>query len=134
MKSGECQRPIALMFIIPGIKILLFCTCKQYTCSRCRSQLFNAGLMIGLSEYFYFVDSVAKELDCNFLAEARNIDFGQWETSFEAVLLKLIDQEKRYTTVDFISAKELAIAAGIVEEGVLDPKVWSKFCSWYDMG
>ena len=85
--------------------------------------------MKGLSEYFYFVDSVAKELDCNFLAEARNIDFGQWETSFEAVLLKLIDQEKRYTTVDFISAKELAIAAGIVEEGVLDPKVWSKFCS-----
>ena len=87
--------------------------------------------LVGLHEYFSFVDSVANELNSDFLSKVRDINLGQWETSFEALLLKLIDENKPNTQVDFAAAKELAVAAGIIEEGVLDLDVWKKFCSWY---
>lgn len=85
---------------------------------------------IGQNEYFSFVESVSQYFTDTFLADVRDVEFGQWEMPFEAMLLELIKRDKQNTVVDFKLIQDLAIESGIVQEGVLDPDTWKIFCEW----
>ncbi len=85
---------------------------------------------IGLSEYFVFVDEIAEHLRPDFLRCVEDIEYGEWETSFEAILLELMKLPSQNVSLDLSMVESLAAEAGIVDDGVLDPNTWQKFRVW----
>lgn len=86
--------------------------------------------LTGLNEYRIFVESVAKHLEADILQQAKDVEYGQWELPFEAVLLELMKCSKHNICFDNDLVNRLAIEADIIECGVLDMDTWQKFCSW----
>lgn len=85
---------------------------------------------VGLNEYRVFLDNVSTYLDNDFVGQAKDVELGQWELSFEAVLLELMKEPKCKAKFDTGLVEKLAIEADIIECGVLDMDTWQRFCKW----
>lgn len=83
--------------------------------------------LIGLKQYLSFVDQLAPHLDQVLISDAKEIDYGQWELPFEALLLAILRQTKHTIVFDFVLAKQLATKADIIDSGVLDIDTWERF-------
>jgi hypothetical protein len=68
--------------------------------------------------------------DAAFSREVRDVQFGQWETAFEAVLLRLLEMPQR-VSLDLDFTRWLARGAEIMEQGVLAPDTWQRFALRY---
>lgn len=84
----------------------------------------------GQVEYFDFLESVSKYLATSFFERAREVELGQWELPFEAVLIELMKLSNDKTHVDLEQARNLAAEADIIDSGVIDVDTWLKFCIW----
>ena len=91
------------------------------------------GYALGPSEYFAFVEGVEKYLESDFVRQVKDVDFGQWELPFEAILIELMKLRKDQTAINDALVRYLAVEAGIVEAGVLDADTWQKFCHWANL-
>ncbi len=85
---------------------------------------------VGIKEYFKFVENVSTLLDKTLLKDVQDIEYGQWEVPFEAILLFLIELPKEEISLDYELVKALAYEADIIEFGVLDMDTWDKFEKW----
>nr|WP_319250227.1 hypothetical protein [uncultured Celeribacter sp.] len=86
--------------------------------------------VVGPQEYLEFVESVSDHLDAKLYSDARDIEYGQWEIPFEAVLLALLKEDFALVEFDHALVFNLAKEAKILDEGVLDPDTWKKFRDW----
>lgn len=86
--------------------------------------------LVGMQEFLHFVESVAELLDEKTVQDARDIEFGQWELPFEAILLSLQKLSPGEVKIDFELVERLAQEADIIECGVLDVDTWSRFLIW----
>ncbi len=89
---------------------------------------------IGLKEYFVFLEGVALFLDERLIDDAREVEYGQWELPYEAVLLALVKLPFNEVQFDLELAKKLAIEADIIECGILSMDTWQQVQRWLNMG
>jgi hypothetical protein len=87
----------------------------------------------GQFEYFDFLDSVSQYLEPSFFDRAREVELGQWELPFEAVLIELTKLPNDRTRIDFEQARKLATEADIIDSGVIDVDTWQSFCIWAEI-
>ena len=85
---------------------------------------------IGVREYLKFLKSVSSYLDQSLVSKAKHIEHGQWELSFEAVLLGLMETAVEDIELDYELVYALAQEANIIDEGVLDLDTWERFQLW----
>lgn len=83
-----------------------------------------------MHEYFSFVESMEPYLDKVLIQDARDVEYGQWELPFEALLLELMKLSGHKVSVDLALIEELAKQADIFECGVLDVDTWERFLDW----
>jgi len=84
----------------------------------------------GLKEYLYFYESVKEYLSNDLKISAGNIDYGQWETSFEAIILAIVKLPRDNFVLDIELVEGLAYEADLLEGGVLDVNTWEQFLDW----
>lgn len=85
---------------------------------------------VDIHDYFNFVETVAKYLDENLARNARDVEYGEWELPFEAILIALLKLSPYEVDMDYVLVEKLAIEADIIEGGVLDIDTWNQFLSW----
>lgn len=85
---------------------------------------------VDIHDYFNFVETVAKYLDGNLARNARDVEYGEWEFPFEAILIALLKLPPYEVDMDYVLVEKLAAEADIIEGGVLDIDTWNQFLSW----
>jgi len=85
---------------------------------------------VGIADYFQFVDKVAPFLDAELINDAHEIEYGQWELPFEALLLEIMKLSNAQIDIDLNLVVKLAHEADIVESSVLDINTWEQFKKW----
>jgi len=84
----------------------------------------------GLKDYLLFVDQVEIYLEKKAISDAREIEHGQWELPFEALLLELMKLPYHTVQINFGLVETLANEADLIESSVLDVNTWERFNNW----
>ncbi len=87
----------------------------------------------GTQEFLDFAEPILASInDPAFSAQIRDIEHGQWEPAFEALLLRMMELDPARVPFDPEVAGRLADESGLTDQGVLDPDTWARFLRWSD--
>lgn len=85
---------------------------------------------LGLKDYQLFLDSVTVYGELDFVLPFRDIEFGQWETALETLLIKMMSKDPRLVKFNTDLLIALVKEAGIICSSVIDIDTWSRFVCW----
>ena len=87
-------------------------------------------LELGYKGYIDFLSNFKRHLDPSTFDELGNVEYGQWEICFEALLHQLMKLNRMAISLDISTVTQLAKEAEVLSEGILDPDTWKQFNEW----